>query len=317
MEMQQLRHFVSAVEHGNLGKAARALNITQPALSRSIKNLEGVLGATLLERTPRGVAPTVFGETLLSHARIILNETERATDEVKALKGLSQGQVAVGITENFASYIAPEAIAALLRERPGVNVSVVSGFYDELVAKLRRAEIDFIFGLFPPVPDEPDLAFEELFVNHSRVFARADHPLAGKARVALAELAEYGWVVVSHQPAVSRVFRAFFENNGLRSPRHVLRTDSVTFLKAAMHATGLLTIMPEHLMRDDLARGTVVPIATDQMVVTSRCGLILRRRSTRPPAVAALIGQIQKQCAALNAAPTPATAPARKKRKER
>lgn len=314
MEMQQLRHFVSAVEHGNLGKAARALNITQPALSRSIKNLEGLMGAALLERTPRGVAATVFGETLLSHARIILNETERATDEVKALKGLSQGQVSVGITENFADYIAPQAITALLAERPGVNVAVVSGFYDGLVAKLRRAEVDFVFGLFPPVPDEPDLLFEELFVNHSRVFARADHPLASKTRVALSELAEHSWVVVSQQPAVSRVFRAFFENNGLRSPRHVLRTDSITFLKSAVRTSGLLTIMPEHLLREELARGEVVRIRNDQMVVTSRCGLIMRRRGSRPPAVNALIGQLQKLCASIDADSRKPPTPMKKKR---
>jgi len=312
MEMQQLRHFVAAVEHGNLGKAARALNITQPALSRSIKNLEGALGAALLERTPRGVAATLFGETLLSHARIILNEAARAGDEVKALKGLSQGQVAVGITENFAGYIAPQAIAALLAERPGVNISLSSGFYDALVARLRRGEIDFIFGLFPPVPDEPDLVFEEMMISHSRVFAHPDHPLAKKSRVTLADLAEHSWLVVAHQPAVSRVFRGFFENNGLRSPRHVLRTDSVAFLKAALGETRLLTIMPEHLVREDVARGALARIANDDMIVTSRCGLIVRRRGARSPAAGALIAHLQALCTKAMS-PTHAK-PAKKKR---
>jgi LysR family transcriptional regulator of gallate degradation len=312
MEMQQLRHFVAAVEHGNLGKAARALNITQPALSRSIKNLEGVLGAALLERTPRGVAATVFGETLLSHARIILNETERATDEVKALKGLSQGQVSVGITVNFAGYIVPRAVAALLAERPGVNISLCSGFYDELMARLRRGEVDFIFGLFPPVPDEPDLVFEEMMVSHSRVFAHPDHALAKKSRVTLADLAEHSWVVVSHQPAVSRVFRGFFESNGLRSPRHVLRTDSVVFLKAALSETRLLTIIPEHLVQEDVAAGSLARIANEDMIVTSRCGLITRRRGARSPAATALIAHLQALSAEAMS-PAPAR-PAKKKR---
>lgn len=297
MEMQQLRHFVSAVEHGNLGKAARALNITQPALSRSIRNLENAVGAPLLERTARGVAPTMFGETLMAHSRAILNEAARALDDVRALKGVSQGHVAVGITENFASHVAPEAVSALVKERPGVSVSIAGGFYDELVARLRRGELDFLFALFPTTPKEPDLVFDELLISHSRVFAGADHPLAKKARVALAELVEHPWVVVDHQPAMTKFFRSFFEDKGLSIPTQTVRTDSVTFLKSVLAATGYLTVMPEHLMRDELANGKIVRIDCESLVVTSRCGVVTRRRGAKSPAAVALMKSLQAVCA--------------------
>ncbi len=180
MEMQQLRYFLAAVKHGNIGRAAKELNITQPALSRSIKNLESDLGAQLLERGPKGVQPTVFGNSLREHALVITSEAERAADEVRALQGLGQGQVTVGISANFSSYIIPDAIAQLLEKNPAVNVVVHTGLFDEILTALRRAETDLVFTLSPPESDEVDLVFEPLLILKSRLYARADHPLAKK-----------------------------------------------------------------------------------------------------------------------------------------
>lgn len=295
MEMQQLRHFIAAVQHGNIGRAAEALNITQPAMSRSIKNLEATLGAELLERGPKGVHPTVFGESVLEHARIIVSEAERAVAEVHAIKGLSQGQVTIGIAPAFSSFIVPEAIAQLNQERPGVNVTVVSAFYDELLAGLRRAQYDLVFSMFPPVSNESHLEFEELYVSRSGVHARTDHPLAKKASVSMADLSEYGWVV-PNQLAVNRVFRTFFSDNGLAAPRQVIRTTSLTYLKQAMMHSGLLSILPDHLVAEEVSLGKIVKIDNTECVVESLCGIITRQNRSRPPAVMACMDAIRQAC---------------------
>ncbi len=295
MEMQQLRHFVAASRHGNIGRAAQELNITQPALSRSIKNLEAFLGVELLERGPKGVQTTVFGASMLDHALIILSEAERAVSEVHAIKGLSQGQFALGISPNFTSIIVPEAIGQLTRERPGVNITIDSGFYDELLAKLRRAEVDLVFSMLPPTYNDADLEFEELYLNRSSVHARADHPLASKKSVSLADLSAYGWVV-PNQVAVNRVFRTFFSENDLPVPRQVIRTSSIAYLKQAMMHSRLLCILPEHLVAAEVASGDVVKIKNAECAVESRCGLITRKNSSRPPAVTACMEAIRTAC---------------------
>lgn len=295
MEMQQLRHFIAAVQHGNIGRAANALNITQPAMSRSIKNLEATLGAELLERGPKGVHPTVFGESVLEHARIIVSEAERALAEVHAIQGLSQGQFSIGIAPAFASFIVPEAIGQLNRERPGVNVTVTSVFYDELLAGLRRADYDLVFSIFPPINNEAQLDFEELYVSRSGVHARADHPLAEKTTVSMAELSEYGWVV-PNQLAVNRVFKTFFTDNGLPVPRQVIRTTSLTYLKQAMMHSGLLSILPDHLVIDEVAEGKIAKINNADCAVEAPCGIITRQNRSRPPAVLACMEALRLAC---------------------
>jgi LysR family transcriptional regulator of gallate degradation len=305
MEMQQLRHFIAASEHGNLGKAARALNITQPALSRSIKNLEQFFDAALLERTRRGVVPTVFGESLLSHARVIINERHRAIDDVAALKGLHHGHVTLGITSNFAGFIVPQAIGALTAGRPGLRISVVAALYDEILARLRRAEIDVAFSMFPTVPDEPDLQFETLCAYDSHVYARADHGLARKRALSLRDLADCGWVVVSQPIAMHRIFYEFFERHGVPAPAQVVKTDSIELLKSLVVHSGLLTILPDHLVAAEAMAGDVVCLARDTVVVPGRFGVISRQRGTRSPAVTALIEALRTEAARTGAGAHP------------
>lgn len=295
MEMQQLRHFVAAAKHGNIGRAAEELNITQPALSRSIKNLEASLGAELLERGSKGVRTTVFGEGILDHALIILSEVERAVSEVHAIKGLSQGQFAMGIAPAFASFIVPEAIGQLNRDRPGINIMIASAFYDDLLAGLRRAELDIVFSMFPPSNTESDLEFEALYVSRSGVHARADHELAKKESVSMADLSAYGWVV-PNQLAVNKVFRTFFTENSLPVPRQVIRTTSLTYLRQAMTHSDLLSILPDHLVAEEVASGEIVKIRNTECAVESLCGIISRRSGSRPPAVLACMEALRKAC---------------------
>lgn len=295
MEMQQLRHFVAAAKHGNIGRAADELNITQPALSRSIKNLEGFLGAELLDRGPKGVSVTVFGESVLEHARIILSEAERAVAEVHAIQGLSQGQFTLGISPNFEAFIVPEAIGRLHEDRPGVNIAIAGGFYDELLAGLRRAEYDLVFSIFPSSYDDTDLEFEELYVNRSSVHARADHPLAQRSSVSLADLSACGWVV-PNQAAVNRIFRMFFTDNGLPVPRQVIRSTSIAYLKQAILHSSLLSILPEHLVEEEVASGKIVRVKNTECSVVARCGIITRRNRSRPPAVSACMDFLREVC---------------------
>lgn len=295
MEMQQLRHFVAVVTQGNIVRAAEAVNITQPALSRSIQKLEDTLGAQLLDREPRGVKPTVFGQSLFEHAQVILKEADRARTEIHAIKGIDQGEVNLGITPNFASFIVPKATAKLCAAFPNVNVSVMSAFYDDLIDALRHGSIDLAFTLMPPAHNEPEFDVVELYTNRSSVFVRADHPLAKQKKVSLKALSEQQWIV-PNQVAVDRAFRTIFTANGIPIPRQVIRTTSIVFLKEAMLEHGLVSIMPEHLVRAECEDGRVAAVNCPQCVVESQCGVVTRKNTSRPPAVTALIESIKFEC---------------------
>src|SRR5262249_55856056 len=163
----------------NMLRAAAALNLTQPAMSRSIRALEAELQISLFDRTSKGVILTQFGKMLLSHVKVILNEHHRAVLNLSALRGGTRGQLSVGAGQTFATELLPQAIAQLYAKSSRIAVRVKEGLYEDLVDSLRKGDIDIAFTLIPNAVDRvEDLVIETLIEPRERVVARADHPLA-------------------------------------------------------------------------------------------------------------------------------------------
>jgi len=295
MEMQQLRYFLAVVKHGNFRRASEELNITQSTLSRSIKKLEESLGAQLLERGPKGVIATIFGETLQRHAQVVIQETYRASDEIRAIQGLVKGQVRIGITPNYGRYVIPNVLASIRAELPEIDVSVTSAFYDDLMARLRRAELDFVFGMFSLSPSEPDLSFKGLLLNYSYVYARRDHPLANKKKVTLDQLSQHSWVMPDDS-GVEEFLKKYFHNNGHRMPRQVFKSNSLSFIREAIVSADLLSIIPEHFAQEDVDRGLIVRLDHDEIFFLAMSGLIHRTTGSRPPAANAIAKLFEQEC---------------------
>lgn len=284
MEMQQLRHLIAAADHGSLHRAAEVLRLTQPALTHSIRRLEQTVGAPLFERSSRGVILTEVGRSLVARGRLILNEARLALDEANALRNGGGGTTTIAVSDNFSDFLLPDAVSATLQRDSSIAVTIVAGFFDENLARLRRAEVDMVFGLFAGAVDAPDLVGEPLTTSTFRVFARADHPLAGAGHVDLAQLTAHAWLVVAEQPIITRLFQSFFEQRGLATPRQAVRTSSIASVRPLLLATGLLTILPEELVRHEVASGAIVAIGQDELVVTLPAGLVTRARGSQSAA---------------------------------
>ncbi|MDX2221765.1 MAG: LysR family transcriptional regulator [Rhodospirillaceae bacterium] len=303
MDLPALRRFIAVAEHGSLSEAARSLNIAQPAVTRSIKVLEASLGATLFERSTLGMALTVFGEGLLPYARTILADAQRAVDEVQAIRGNLRGQVNLGITPNYADDIVPDAVAEVTRRWPDIRISVHVDFFVALTQRLRRSELDFVFGLVPP-PNlgmhEPGLLVEELVKQPVGIVARAGHPLAraGRGDVPLAELAACNWIVIAQQPAMSTFFYEKFVLAGLAPPRQVIEANSTAFIKAILPLTDALAVLPDQLVRDELATGALVRVHEGELSGRAAAGFVRVHREVVSPAVQALTDAIRRRCLA-------------------
>ena len=226
---------------------------------------------------------------------MITSEAERAAEEVRALQGLGQGQVTVGISANFATYVIPDAISRLLKENPRVNVIVHTGLFDQIITALRRTETDLAFTLQPPDREDNDLVFEPMLKNKSRLYARADHPLASKKKVSLSDLSQYGWVV-PQQLGMGQFFNRRFRGKDVPIPKQVIRTTSIAFLKPAMMATGLLSVLPDHMVKDEVKRGEIVCIDPDLVTTSNTAGVITRAVGSLPPAVTAFIRVLSQVC---------------------
>jgi DNA-binding transcriptional LysR family regulator len=199
-ELRQLRHFVAVAERLHFGRAAAALNISQPPLSRSIRDLETRLGATLLARTRRRVELTPEGARFLEEAKRVIAQLERAVLEVGRMAQGAGGRLRIGFVSLADFGVLPGLLKAYKAARPGVALALREMLTPEQAASLAAGELDF--GLLLPPVSVPDL--EHLVVQRERFLAAlpARHRLAReRGRLAVRELADEAFVMVPREIA--------------------------------------------------------------------------------------------------------------------
>src|SRR5512132_1183443 len=191
-ELRQLRHFVAIAEEGSLTRAAARLHITQQSLSQQVRTLEAQLGATLFERSSRGVTLTDVGAVLLREARPVLARAERAAEAVRRAAHGEQGELRVGFLSTVANYFMPPVVRAFRERHPGVTLHTEDLTIAALAAGLREGTLDA--GLSrPPLVD--DLATEVVLREPVAAVLPEGHRLAGRAELTLADLADEPWVL--------------------------------------------------------------------------------------------------------------------------
>lgn len=287
MELRQLRHFQEIVRCASFGQAAERLHITQPALSKSIRNLERSLGAQLLERHPGGVTPTEYGRVFLGYASLVTSELDRAVEELNELRGRGRGVVRVGAGATMMRYVMPQAVKLFMNGAEGATVSFRQGLRADLLAMLRRGEIDLMLGSVEPGHDDEDLRHEIVLHDTIGVVADAGHPLARRRGLTLADLARAKWVLPDAEEAEGDRLARAFKRAGLTGPACAVRTGSSTFMASLLKDSDYLSYLPaalialdgdfRHLRTLELAEPIWPPVAVG--VLYRRRGVMLQ--STR------------------------------------
>lgn len=295
MEIRHLRHFVAVVETGNLSRACERVHISQPALTRSIQSLEAVVGSRLIDRLPRGVAPTPAGKRLYDHALFILNECARARSEVRAIGAGGGDRVSIGFAAMFADHVVDRAVAEVCAELPHAHVSARLGFWEELVDDLSQGALDLVFCNKPGGGLSSDLVFEPLLDITARVFCNVDHPLAQKDQPTREDLAAARWIVVDQTHARENHDAMFAETAA--SPEPVVVTNSLNMIRALLAQDDFLALLPEHLMRAQVASGVLTALDVPGFVVQRKSGLMYRAGAPRAAATDRLVAHIRKICA--------------------
>jgi DNA-binding transcriptional LysR family regulator len=229
MHSRLLRHFIAVVEHKGMSAAAAELHISQPALTKSIRQLEDILGVELFERLPTGVVPTRFGEILARRTRLMDLEYRHAVAEIEAIKGGAGGTIKIGAGPVWSVRVLPPIIAAFRRQQPRVKIALRSGVIDTLVPALLAGELDIICAALD-FPGHPEIVKEHLVEFRHVLIARAEHPLADRQDIKAAELLDYPWLaLINDYVGASRV-NSFFAANELLPPRIAVETTSTSSL---------------------------------------------------------------------------------------
>src|ERR1700741_2370190 len=146
-------------------KASKRLSLTQPTVTKALRDVESTLGVELFTRTNRGLEPTPYGEIFARHAKIVLAQLRHAAEEIENLRAGHSGRVRVGTLLAASSSILPDAITLLKKERPGVAISVVVGTYDILVPSLLVGDLDMVLGRLPEEGRTRALVYEEFYAE--------------------------------------------------------------------------------------------------------------------------------------------------------
>lgn len=295
MELRQLRHFQEIVRCSSFGQAAEKLNITQPALSKSIRNLEQSLGCLLLERHPSGVTPTDYGRVFLDYAMLVTSELERAVAELDALKGKGRGVVRVGAGTTLMKYLLPQAVRRFMAQDDGNSVNFRQGLKDDLLALLRRGEIDVMVGSVNPDATDDDLRQELVLEDRIAVVCDRAHPLAGAGKLTPAQLAAHQWVLPeTSEPEGERLARAF-RTAGAAGPAVAVRTSSSIFMAALLKDSAYLSYLPRALIALDPDYGHLAVLDTEEPIwARVVVGVTYRRRGVMLAPVRRFINRLKE-----------------------
>jgi len=300
MDTRQIRHFLAVAEHGNMLRAADAIHISQPALTRSIHNLESELDVPLFTRGPRGMALTIYGNLLLQHARLRQNQDQQAVAEIRALKAGKAGHLRLGVA-NFAITFLPKVLAQLLTEQPGLSVEIVDGTYEDLTDLVREGALDALAAGLPPVHRAEGLVHEELVAAQFLVVCRAGHPVTRQRGDSLREFAAQRWVIANRPRAIVEFLEMMFRDAGVVPPKPVIESGSMTYLKAVLLEGDFVTCLPRGLVERELASGELVALPFVHRTMSTVEGMIYRAEAIHPPALFLLIEAIKAEYAARNA----------------
>ncbi len=306
MNLRQLRHFLATVEQGSLARASRKLNLSLPALSKSIQNLEATLGVALLERGPKGMSPTVFGKALISHAKLVNAQVDHARREIDELKGLTRGRVCFGAGPSMALAIVPTAVARISARHPGVSVDVIEGYTEALCGALLDGSADFIIapdlGLLPA----GEVKREPLYTDTIAVMCRAGHPLAERRVITMRNLADASWVLPRRPDVAREHIELHFQSEGLPPPTPLVETNSQALTKLLVRSSDVLTVLPTSLVRDG---EQLVPLRHSPIRMTRNIFLIRRALDAPSPLAAMLMQELFAAASALSRPETARTAP--------
>jgi len=238
LKPRHLQLLVSLDDFRNVGRVANHLNVTQPAISKALSEIELGLDVRLFERSARGVTPTAFGECMVRHAHTVLANYANARDELRALMAGASGKVAIGVLPAAAPVLVPKSVAELKRRSPKTTVLLREGPADALLPELRVGSLDLVVGTLPPPRLLSGIATHVLSPEEPIVLVSgAHHPLARRARVLWRDLARYPWILPPAGTLMREPLEQLFTQHRVAFPTDCIESLSIIANKTILHET--------------------------------------------------------------------------------
>lgn len=279
LKQRHLECFLAIVRTGSINGAAEQLNLSQPALSRTLADLEDKLGARVMERSRTGVTLTDEGEIFLRYATAAVSALEQGQIQVSLVQQGDRQTVTLGALPNVSAFVLPQAIMAFKRDLPGVLVRILDGNNRQLMQHLRMGEVDFVVGRLAAPDDMLGLSFEPLYSEELVAVVRAGHPVLGitDADALAALLSSVPQIMPTRGTIIREDAEQLILSTGARISDEVVETVSVAFCRAFVQVSDALWVTPRGVLAHDIATGFLVPLPLNTAATRGWVGLTTRR----------------------------------------
>jgi DNA-binding transcriptional LysR family regulator len=296
VQLRHLRCLVAVAQERHLARAAERLALSQPAVSKTLVELETLAGGRLVERGQagrRGIQGlTVAGEQLLAHALRVLEALDASAQAVMPASGARPQRLRIGALPSVGPSLLPAALAALRERLPTLQVQVQTGANAALLDALRAGELDLVAGRMSDPQLMTGLTFELLYTEPLALVARPGHPLAGSGP-SVQEVLRHPLVIYDEGTIPRHHTESFLSGLGLRLPAHVTQTLDLSVARALVVRSDAIWFTPIGAAQDDLAAGHLVRLAIDTAGTEEPVGLLTRTDADNPVARQTLIALLR------------------------
>jgi DNA-binding transcriptional LysR family regulator len=296
IEKRHMRQIVALASHGSFAAAARALGLSQPALTRSIQGLERELGVRLFDRHRRGVTSTPVGDMVAARAQEILNGMLDLEHEVALLHGLGPGSVRVGTGPAGRVALVPLAVGRFCDRRPRVRVELVLGAWRDMTRALLAREIDFFVGERSEADGDARFEVAPLRSVAGVWVCRTGHPLLAREKLRLRDLADYPLAIPSIPDRMQELLGALARSGWIRC-------EDVMVLKSIVASSDAVGLQAWRSVREELERGRLVALPVEDFRGATRPGIVWLRQRRLSSVAAELVDELRAADAALDSSP--------------
>lgn len=296
LRLRHLQCFMAIVRLGRLSSAAEALSVTQPAVTKTLNELEEILGVILLERGRKGVALTPQGQVFLRHATAAAEALEQAVASVAHVPG--EAPLRIGVLPTVAAAVLAPALRRMRAVHPDVPAQVSTGSNLELLTRLRRHELDLVVGRVSDPQEMTGLSFEYLYAEPLAIVVRPGHPLAARRRPGMAEVAACGLIVPPAGTMIRHGAESLLAAAGVARPRIAVETLSVSLARSVVAASDEVWFTALSAVEPDLANGALIRLRLETAGTEEPVGVLVRPDATQGAALQALLAALRELAAA-------------------
>ena len=282
---------------GSIREASAVLHLTQPAMSRSLAELERILGVQLFDRGPKGMTVTAAGAPLITHMQLVTSEVGSLLRHADEIVGGRRGEVRVGTLLAGTADILPAAVFEVTRRLPDVRVAISEGTPDRLHEDLMSGQVDFVVGRVTPLASMPGVDVEPLYDDEVRVVCTPSHARSGH-QGSLAELVDDAWLLPPRDTSLRQQIEAAFVRGCSRTPGNVTECVAPVPLRALVLRGEHLAVVPSGIFVDDLERDALVSLQVSIEGTSVPVGIITRSGGELPSSARTLIDALRSAAGA-------------------